>query len=253
MVNVLAALVALVPVLSPELLIPPDQRALASELARLETFMPGTALSALVNGPEEEVAGYVPGDARFRSTRDGEFLRSWIGRELTARGVGQADVPWAVLFAIRRRHRGESVGLDLVAAAARGPHARIRTSWHAVRNGVVTQADGIEILDQVRFDKNVAVPSAGEEALLDAIAATLVANPALSLLELRGHADPDESGAEALAQRRAAAVRDEMVRRGVAGTRLAPAAEVPARGRRRSKNATRYVELLNIRVGHGGP
>jgi outer membrane protein OmpA-like peptidoglycan-associated protein len=252
--NLVAALMALVPVLTPALLIPPDQRAVASELARLEAFMPTTALSALVTGPEDEVAGYVPGDTRYRDTRDGELQRSWIGRDLTARGVAETDVPWAILFAMRRRHRGEPVGLDLLAAAARGPHPRFRTSWRATtRDGGIVEADALEIVDTVRFDKDGARPSAGE-ALLDAIAATVIANPGLSLLEVRGHAGADERGAEALAHRRALAVRDALIRRGVAGERLVAAAAVtPAAAARQSRDAPRFVELLNIRVGPAGP
>ena len=78
----------------------------------------------------------------------------------------------------------------------------------------------IQIVEHVYFDKNSAAIPASAQPLLDAVAAVLRDYPHIELLEVEGHAAMEERGATRLASRRAEAVRQALLARGVAPSRL---------------------------------
>ncbi len=85
----------------------------------------------------------------------------------------------------------------------------------------VTDAE-VRIREQVPFDFNQDVPRPEAAGLLDQVAAALLGRPDLGRVEVQGHTD-DVGGAAYnldLSQRRAEAVRDALVARGVAPERL---------------------------------
>jgi outer membrane protein OmpA-like peptidoglycan-associated protein len=88
------------------------------------------------------------------------------------------------------------------------------------RGRVVVTSSAIEVLDQVYFAKASDGVKSASGAILDAIAATLRGNPDIIKVEVGGHASEDEGEAWALSSRRAAAVRQALIQRGVEAKRL---------------------------------
>jgi outer membrane protein OmpA-like peptidoglycan-associated protein len=88
------------------------------------------------------------------------------------------------------------------------------------RGRVVVTSSAIEVLDQVYFAKGTDAIKRESGAILDAIAATLRGNSDIIKVEVGGHASEDEGEGWALSSRRAAAVRQALIQRGIAGKRL---------------------------------
>ena len=87
---------------------------------------------------------------------------------------------------------------------------------------VVVRQGKLEILDKIYFETNKDVIKEVSFPLLDAIAATLLGNPQLQVVEIQGHADERSSAAYNLdlTERRAQAVRLALEDRGVEPERL---------------------------------
>ncbi len=90
----------------------------------------------------------------------------------------------------------------------------------------------IQIIDRVYFRRNRATIPRRSFPLLDALAETMNANPQLKLVEIEGHANDGERRAQRLGERRAQAVVDALVERGVDPVRL----------RARSYGSTRPID-----------
>jgi outer membrane protein OmpA-like peptidoglycan-associated protein len=90
------------------------------------------------------------------------------------------------------------------------------------RGRVVVTSGAIEILDKIYFETNKAIIKPESFAILDAIAATLVGNPDILLIEIGGHADErnDDEYNMRLTQDRADAVKKYLVDKGVEASRL---------------------------------
>lgn len=90
------------------------------------------------------------------------------------------------------------------------------------RGRVVVTDTSIEILDMVYFEYDKAIIKKQSYPILDAVAATLQGNPAISLIEIQGHTD--ERGNDAynldLSDRRSKSVRDYLISKGVDAKRL---------------------------------
>ncbi|MDX2090300.1 MAG: OmpA family protein [Kofleriaceae bacterium] len=90
------------------------------------------------------------------------------------------------------------------------------------RGRVVVTDTSIEILDMVYFEYNKAVIKSQSFPILDAVAATLVGNPGIQLVEVQGHTD--DRGNDAynldLSDKRAAAVKKYLIDKGVEADRL---------------------------------
>ncbi len=90
------------------------------------------------------------------------------------------------------------------------------------RGRVVVTDTSIEILDMVYFEYDKAIIKKQSYPILDAVASTMQGNPSIQLIEVQGHTD--ERGDDAynldLSDRRAHAVKDYLVGRGVTETRL---------------------------------
>jgi outer membrane protein OmpA-like peptidoglycan-associated protein len=84
----------------------------------------------------------------------------------------------------------------------------------------------IRIDEEVRFRRNSTRIEPVSEDLLDAVASVMADYPRFTAIALTGHADPGERDPAGLSRRRAEAVRDELVARGVEAERL----RVEARG-----------------------
>lgn len=93
------------------------------------------------------------------------------------------------------------------------------------RGRVVVTDSSIEVLDMVYFTAKSDKVKPESAPILDAVAATLEGNPSITKIEIQGHA-ADNEGTDAqkldLADRRASAVREYLVGRGVARKRLSP-------------------------------
>ncbi len=88
------------------------------------------------------------------------------------------------------------------------------------RGRVVVTDTSIEVLDQIFFGHDSAVVRPASTSVLDAIAATLRGNPEIRKVEVGGHASDDEAESWSLASRRAAAVRQALIDRGIEARRL---------------------------------
>jgi outer membrane protein OmpA-like peptidoglycan-associated protein len=78
----------------------------------------------------------------------------------------------------------------------------------------------VEVIDYVNFAPNSAEIVTEEHAGLDAIASTLEENPAITKVEVQGHADASETDPAGIAQARAEAVVAYLVAKGIAADRL---------------------------------
>jgi outer membrane protein OmpA-like peptidoglycan-associated protein len=90
------------------------------------------------------------------------------------------------------------------------------------RGRVVVRSMSIEILNSVEFESDRAVIKPASYPILDAILRTLQGNPDIELVEIQGHTDErgDDAHNLELSDRRAAAVKQYLVERGVAASRL---------------------------------
>ncbi len=91
------------------------------------------------------------------------------------------------------------------------------------RGRVVVTDTAIEILDMVYFQNGSDTIQPASFPILDAVAASLSGNPSIVQVEIQGHAAQNEgndSQALTLSDRRAAAVRGYLIRKGVDGKRL---------------------------------
>jgi outer membrane protein OmpA-like peptidoglycan-associated protein len=88
------------------------------------------------------------------------------------------------------------------------------------RGRVVVTDTSIEILEQIYFAKDSEAIESRSRPIVEAIAATLAGNPEIAKVEIGGHASSDEGDVWGLSAHRAAAVRDALVARGIAGTRI---------------------------------
>jgi outer membrane protein OmpA-like peptidoglycan-associated protein len=90
------------------------------------------------------------------------------------------------------------------------------------RGRVVVTDTSIEILDMVYFEYNKAIIKKESYPILDAVAATLNGNPSILLIEVQGHTDErgnDDYNLD-LSDRRAKAVKDYLIDKGVEANRL---------------------------------
>src|SRR4051812_49341368 len=78
----------------------------------------------------------------------------------------------------------------------------------------------VNLLDKVYFLKGKREVDPVSSPLLDAVAATLIGHPGITLVEMTGHAAANEARGSALAGARAAAVRDALIARNVPASRL---------------------------------
>jgi outer membrane protein OmpA-like peptidoglycan-associated protein len=90
------------------------------------------------------------------------------------------------------------------------------------RGRVVISETSIEILDAVYFDAGSSKIRTVSNPILDAVAATLIGNPDIEVVEVQGHADDPGTDAHNLdlSDKRAAAVMAYLVAKGVAPARL---------------------------------
>jgi outer membrane protein OmpA-like peptidoglycan-associated protein len=89
------------------------------------------------------------------------------------------------------------------------------------RGRVVVTDTSIEVLDLIYFTKSTATIDRKSYPILDAIVATLRGNPSIKKIEVGGHASDDEPDAWSLSSRRAAAVRQYLIDKGIEPRRLA--------------------------------
>lgn len=123
------------------------------------------------------------------------------------------------------------------------------------RGNVLLIDNQIRILEKIYFERGLGRPVTQSTPILDAVAATLTANPELQLIGIVGHADSHERDAHGLARRRAEAVRDALVAHGVDAARLSvfeSGSGVPADGSGVSASdravANRRVEFTIMRT-----
>lgn len=88
------------------------------------------------------------------------------------------------------------------------------------RGRVVVTSTELRILQSIVFAQNSETIAAASQPILDAVAETMRANPQIELVEIGGHASTDEADGWALSARRATAVRNALVAKGVAPSRL---------------------------------
>lgn len=88
------------------------------------------------------------------------------------------------------------------------------------RGRVVLTSTAIEVLDQVFFAKSSDGVKPASQGVIQAVAATLAGNPEIVKIEIGGHATGDEGEVWGLSSRRAAAVRQALVLRGIDPKRL---------------------------------
>lgn len=123
---------------------------------------------------------------------------------------------------------------------------------------IVIEDNTIVLNEKISFKTNSAEILAESDALLDAMAKALLAHPEFLLIEVQGHADeraPDLHNLR-LTQKRASAVVDALVKRGVAPERLRPMGygeycPIDASSNQEAWERNRRVELKVVRTTSG--
>lgn len=88
------------------------------------------------------------------------------------------------------------------------------------RGLVCVESSRIQILEYVHFRRGRAELSSSSVPFLEAVAATMLANPQITLVAVIGQVEPHERQPEALARRRAEVVLEALVARGAPRDRL---------------------------------
>ena len=123
---------------------------------------------------------------------------------------------------------------------------------------VIIEENSIVILEKIYFETDSAEIQARSFPIIDAVAATLVGNPHITLIEVQGHADErssDEYNVR-LTRDRAAAVVEALVQRGVTRDRVRSAGygercPVDPRHNQEAWERNRRVEFKIIRTEDG--
>ena len=122
---------------------------------------------------------------------------------------------------------------------------------------VVVTDTKLEILDKIYFETDKDVIKKKSYPILDAIAATLIGNPDIMLIEIQGHSD--ERGADDynldLSDRRVASVKTYLTNKGVEGSRLqaqgyGETQPIDPRSNQRAWAKNRRVEFLILKRGN---
>jgi len=123
---------------------------------------------------------------------------------------------------------------------------------------VIIEENSIVILEKIYFETDSAEIQSRSFPIIDAVAATLVGNPHITLVEIQGHADERSSDEYniRLTRDRAAAVLEALVQRGVARERLRSAGygercPVDPRHTQDAWERNRRVEFKIIRTEDG--
>ncbi len=126
------------------------------------------------------------------------------------------------------------------------------------RGPVIVTETGIQILQQILFERDSAEILPESFPIVDAVAATLVGNPQILFIEVQGHADERSSDDYniRLTTDRAAAVLEALVSRGIARDRLRSAGygercPVDPRHNEEAWNQNRRVEFRILRTTDG--
>jgi outer membrane protein OmpA-like peptidoglycan-associated protein len=130
-----------------------------------------------------------------------------------------------------------------------------------VRGRVIVTDASIEVLDNIYFEAAHDVIAPVSYPMLDGVAATMRSNPDIGLVEIQGHTDErgDDASNLELSDRRAAAVKQYLVAKGIAEDRLSSQGygETQPLDRRHTEAAwatNRRVAFLILRRGeHAGP
>lgn len=123
---------------------------------------------------------------------------------------------------------------------------------------VIIEENSIVILERIQFETDSAEILPGSFPIIDAVAATLVGNPHITMIEIQGHADErssDEYNVR-LTRDRAASVVEALAQRGVSRERLRSAGygercPVDPRHNQEAWEANRRVEFKIIRTEDG--
>lgn len=123
------------------------------------------------------------------------------------------------------------------------------------RGRVVIEESHLEILDAIHFTRGSAQIQPRSLPIVDAVAATLNGNPQVNAVAVEGHAATGERGAGSLARRRAQAVVDALVSRGVSAGRLSVISHGTSRPLGRSAEQNRRVSfnITGSAPGDGAP
>jgi len=126
------------------------------------------------------------------------------------------------------------------------------------RGPVIVTETGIQILQQILFERDSAEILPQSFPIVDAVAATLVGNPQILFLEIQGHADERSSDDYniRLTTDRAAAVLEAIVSRGISRDRLRSAGygercPIDPRHNEEAWNQNRRVEFRILRTTDG--
>jgi outer membrane protein OmpA-like peptidoglycan-associated protein len=126
------------------------------------------------------------------------------------------------------------------------------------RGRVIVTDSAIEVLDMIYFKTGSDTVEAPSYPIADAVAETLMGNPSITLIEIQGHAAAGEADPYGIATRRAAAVRAYLMRKGVAGNRLAVQAygntqPIDTRNDERARAKNRRVAFLILKRSDNDP
>jgi outer membrane protein OmpA-like peptidoglycan-associated protein len=90
----------------------------------------------------------------------------------------------------------------------------------APKRRVVVTDTSYEVIETIRFAGATATLAAESSKMLDAVARVLDGNPEIQLIEIRAYGAGPARGRQAVADARARAIADELVRRGIDAARL---------------------------------
>ena len=121
------------------------------------------------------------------------------------------------------------------------------------RGRVIVTTSEVVILQAIRFAAGSDVVASDASPIVDAIATTLAANPEIEQIELGGNTSGEEADPWGLATRRANAVRDALVARGIAAHRLRVVPYGATQPLGNTPDVDRRVDFLIVRRADARP
>lgn len=149
----------------------------------------------------------------------GAVIEGWAGQAVDDDDSPAHAIAGVRLVALERRGPGWFV----VAQADSFDAAAHKHLCQAPPRRIVVTDTTIEILDKVYFASGAVDVAPISFPIVDAVAATLIGNPDISKIAVKGHADKFETGdVDALSLTRARKVTDYLIGKGVRADRLVP-------------------------------
>lgn len=212
----------------------------ASGFVRLHAGGASICARVLVVGAAVAACGSPPRPAPLPAEQKADATDAGMAMSAPPRAIADSD--------------GDGIADDVDACVGSAGAASDDPKRNGCPNVTVTVSGGVQVLKQIHFAKTkTAVTADGMDVVAEVVAA-LKSWPQITKVEIGGHASLDEHGAQALSEKRAAAVMAKIVAEGVDPKRLvakgyAAAAPIEGAATEDARAKNRRVEFRILEEG----